>query len=317
MVQLIASAKARITTDNGAVVILAAASMFMFLAMAALVVDLGNVQQNRRLAQATADAAVLAAAQDLPDYDAAVIAAKEYAARNFGVTEADWVGCADAGALPIATTPCISASDTLDEIRVRLPARSVPVFFATFLGVDTFSVAASATADVELSASGAPDSGAPGDGDPNTPGVRDGDPGGGYPPCDEMPDWDAGTDNKWTEFIFVFEHLDGTTATICGTSKASPTKDAWVPGAGGTSVESPTGVFVHVSCSDIFEDGWTNPNRFSPPNGPLEGIDTEWRVVRYTMDKYKNGSFDTRCGEEFTPETSEPPETDNHIRLKD
>jgi uncharacterized membrane protein len=38
------------------------------------VVDIANVQQNRRLAQATADAAALAAAQDMPDYDAAAIA---------------------------------------------------------------------------------------------------------------------------------------------------------------------------------------------------------------------------------------------------
>ncbi len=337
--------------DSGAALVLTAALLLTIFGLSALVIDIANVHQNRLRAQATADAAVLAAAQELPDYDAAVAVVKEYALRNDGITDTAWAGCTDSGALEISTFPCISTDAAGSEVRVRLPGKSVSAFFATVVGKSGFIVSAAATAEIEFgSTDSGPGSGFPGDSTPGTPSVRDGDPGGGYPPCATIPDWQAqsapasaatnGGDEdedkdkdkkkkkkktKWSEFIFVFEHLDGTTTTVCGTSRAAGTgNNAWVPDAGGSDSLSPTGIQMHVSCSDIFFNGWTDPTRFSPPFGPLEGIDTEWRVVRYTIDKYREDKatgtigFERRCGDEFTPISSTPPVVGpDNIRLID
>ncbi len=75
----------------------------------------------RRHAQNAADAAALAAGNALylsgtptPDVAGAVAAAKGYAARNFGVTDADWATCSDPGALPTSRpAPRASPSTTL------------------------------------------------------------------------------------------------------------------------------------------------------------------------------------------------------------
>ncbi len=315
------------------VLVIAAAAMLFIFAIAALAVDIVNVHQERRQAQTTADAVVLAAAQDLPDYVAAVASAKEYAYRNMGYTETAWAGCTDAGVLAVQHAPCISSNAAGTEFRVQLPTRTVPAFFASVLGQNLFSVSASATAEREFGSTSPPDDpsfGTPGDGDPNTPSVRSGDPGGGYPPCEVLPDWNAepapsSEPLKWTEYMFVFEHLDGTTTTVCGTTREAGTRhSAFLPEAGGSNAQIPTGIEMHVSCSDIFVNGWTDSTRFTPPNGPLQGIDTEWRIVRYTMDRYLPDEdfggffFKERCGQIFTPITSNPPTTGpDHIRLID
>ncbi len=203
-------------TERGAVLILTAFIFIALLTVAALVVDIVMIHQAELRAQATADSSVLAAALDLGDIGAATVQAKEYAARNYGVTDADWGSCVDAAPLPVATTvPCISIDDATDptHIRVRLPDRTVPSFFASVLGRDGFSVSAASIAEIEyVIVDSDPGTGDPGD--PDTPSLRDGDPGGGYPPCENLPDWDqpppAGSKKKnWTEFIFVFEHPSG------------------------------------------------------------------------------------------------------------
>ena len=67
-------------------------------ALAALGVDIANVWQVRRHAQNAADAAALAAAQDLPNLNNAIATAKTYSQRNFNVATSHWVGCRDSGA---------------------------------------------------------------------------------------------------------------------------------------------------------------------------------------------------------------------------
>lgn len=317
------------TGERGAVLVMTAFMMIGLLGVAALVVDIALVNQAQLRAQATVDAAVLAAAQDLEDIPTAIVSAKEYALRNYDITDADWASCTDPTPLPVPTAvSCISIddADTPTHIRVRLPDRNVSAVFAQVIGHDLFAVSAAATAEVEYTTAGSPDGGTPDDDDAATPNLRDGDPGGGYPPCDTLPDWGqpAGV-TKWTEFIFVFEHLDGTTTTICGTSRTTGGgNNAYIPNAGGNTINNPRGFSMHVSCSDIFTDGWTDPGRFDDTFGPHADIDPEWRVVRYTMDKYKGNKkdtgepgFDKRCGETFTPITSEPPTTQPNIRLSD
>ncbi len=90
--------------DAGAVAVMTAVLAVVMLSLAALVVDLGMARDSRRQAQNTADAAALAAANALyatrapnlnqpGDFDAAVDAAKSYAAENYGTTESEWSGC--------------------------------------------------------------------------------------------------------------------------------------------------------------------------------------------------------------------------------
>lgn len=134
---------------------IAALLLVAMLAMAAIAVDLANGRQQRRQSQATADAAALAAAQDLPDPVAVVATAKSYAQQNFGIPTTAWVGCADPEHL--ANLPDTSASDeyiSIDEaftrVRVRLPDKLIPTVFAGVIGVDDMIVSADAVAEATL-----------------------------------------------------------------------------------------------------------------------------------------------------------------------
>ncbi|MDX1691729.1 MAG: hypothetical protein R3290_11970, partial [Acidimicrobiia bacterium] len=77
-------------------------------------------------------------------------------------------------------------------------------------------------------------------------------------------------------YEFVFEHQDGTTTTVTGTATE---KDAFIPDAGGTSKTNPTGMVMHLSCSDEFPGGW------GEKEGPDRIQDSAWRVQRYTIQK--------------------------------
>ncbi len=138
---------------------------------------------------------------------------------------------------------------------------------------------------------------------------------------------------KWGEYIFVFEHLDGTTQTVCGTSSDVTTDssgntfqwgmDTFVAGTGGDTYPGP-GMMIHVSCSQNFiaQDGW---DADSKGNGPIQGVDAEWHIVRYIgacyqvsggksakKDKPPEPAIDevyikNACGYELTSVTSELP----------
>ena len=315
--------------ERGVVLVITAFALVGLVGVVALVVDIVNVNQAQIRAQATADAAALAAAQDLDDVPFALDAAQEYAGRNYGVTVFDWVDCVDPEPLAVATdVPCISIddSDSPTEIRVHLPDRRVPAFFASVLGRDGFTVSAAATAQVEWVVT---DPGSPGGGpgvDPFQPGVRNGDPGGGWPACEDPNFWDVappepdldgkkkGKSGEWREYIFVFEHLDGTTTTWCGTNRYDPwglgTKETMMPG--GNSVESPVMRDVHVSCSANFASGWSTKGHPDPIADP------EWRVVAYRLDKrFENGNFLACEKGKFTPLSATPPVIEPRIRLSD
>lgn len=310
----------RPSRDDGAVLPLLAVGMVLFFGLAALVVDISNVHQERQQAQSTADSAALAAAQDLPDQAAAIDTAKEYALRNYGVAESAWASCVDPDALPLGT-PCISFDAAGTLVRVRVPDRPVAAFFAGVVGKDSFLVQASATAERVAGAPAGPaeegGEALPTD-EQRSAAVRGGDPGGGYPVCGNLPDWEgAGGEDKWTEGVFVFEHTDGSTTTLCNTNRFATSpfvgNTAWLPEAGGSTVFG-TGMAMHVSCSDIFEEngGWASKD------GPVQTIDTEWRILRYTMVKHSDGSINKSCGEDFGPIYGPGiPAGADHIRLVD
>jgi hypothetical protein len=77
-------------------------------------------------------------------------------------------------------------------------------------------------------------------------------------------------------YQIVFEHLDGTTTTVSGVANDN---DHFVPDAGGTSKTNPTGMIMHLSCSDDFPGGW------GEKQGPTQGVDTEWRVKSFSITK--------------------------------
>ncbi|MBT8214305.1 MAG: hypothetical protein KJP12_03705, partial [Acidimicrobiia bacterium] len=91
-------------------------------------------------------------------------------------------------------------------------------------------------------------------------------------------------------FTFTFLHTDGTTSVLSGTSESNV---GFLPSAGGSTVPG-TGMDVHVSCSDAYPDGW------GEKDGPVEGVDTEWRVQSYVVEKYKDGVVDKSCGDAFS-----------------
>ena len=89
MVRLMHRGREVLSEERGAVLVITAFMFVGFLGIAALVIDIVVVNQAQIRAQATVDSAVLAAVQDFDNIPAAIAAAEEYAARNYGVTDAD------------------------------------------------------------------------------------------------------------------------------------------------------------------------------------------------------------------------------------
>lgn len=141
--------------ERGAILVVAALMMTALLGMSALAIDVANARQQQRQAQGSADAAALAAAQDLPDPNAVVDSAKSYAEQNFGTPESAWNGCQDPDhlvELPDSgnSNTCISIDEAFSRVRVRMPERPVPTYFAKVLGVETVPVSGNATAEAKL-----------------------------------------------------------------------------------------------------------------------------------------------------------------------
>ena len=51
---------------------------------------------------------------------------------------------------------------------------------------------------------------------------------------------------------------------------------------------------LHLSCSEPFIDGWGQ-------TGPIEGVDVNWRIDAYDVNRYNSGGFLKSCGQTFTP----------------
>jgi Flp pilus assembly protein TadG len=157
----------RLREDGGAVAVMTAIMAVVLLSLAALVVDLGLARDSRRQAQNTADAAALAAANALyatsdpdrlnqpGDFDGAVVAAKEYAASNYGVTDGEWASCTTDDPLgyvhSTSRTNCISFDDDLypREVLVVVPVRNTPVFFGGVVGYEGTTISALAQARLD------------------------------------------------------------------------------------------------------------------------------------------------------------------------
>lgn len=117
--------------ENGTVVVIVALAFSVLLGFAALAIDIGvlTLEQNR-LAR-TMDAAALAAAQELPDTSRATTVARDYASRN--------------GLDPAAVN--ISFTNDSKQITVN-SKKSVQLYFARVLGLNTSDVAGRASAKI-------------------------------------------------------------------------------------------------------------------------------------------------------------------------
>lgn len=148
----------RLRDDGGAIAIMVSLMSVMLFVMAALVVDLGIARDNRRQAQNTADAAALAAANVLygtvapnlnrpANIPAAVAAAKDYAARNYGTTEEEWAACVNDKPLAVANvagTSCISFDAPVfpRNVLVVVPIRKQPSIFGGVIGYSGVTIGA-------------------------------------------------------------------------------------------------------------------------------------------------------------------------------
>ena len=157
--------------EKGAVTVVVALMMIVLVMCAALVIDLGNAKDQRRLSQNASDAAALAAVNVLyptepattcpsgalpPCFPEAVAAVKSFASANFGVTPAQWATCSITAAQaltykPNAAEPCISFDDqnAPKKVRVWLPTKRVSTFFGGITGKSTIPVGSQADAIVE------------------------------------------------------------------------------------------------------------------------------------------------------------------------
>ncbi len=151
--------------ERGAIAIIVAIFALVMFTLAALVVDLGFARETRREAQNTADAAALAGAGEL--YSAAgvlragpsIAAVKQYAARNFGTTNADWAGCnatvpagwtTVVGGQPTNTT-CIAydSGAVPKKVQVAVPTKHTGSFFGGIVGYRGSDISALAQASLQ------------------------------------------------------------------------------------------------------------------------------------------------------------------------
>jgi hypothetical protein len=163
--------------ERGLIAVFTAITLTLMLGILAIVLDLGNARQERRQAQVSADAAVLAVTDYIshqgfdtssPTSDqwaTAVTMVKNFAKANFNTTSSSWVGCTDSSALSYQpdgadNDACISASfqnwpaiatgETTKQmfIRIRIPTDSINTYFGKVFGASSLSLQASATAVV-------------------------------------------------------------------------------------------------------------------------------------------------------------------------
>jgi Flp pilus assembly protein TadG len=117
--------------ERGAVLVIVAGLLVVFMALAALAIDIGSFDQAQRQAQAAADAGALAASQDLPNNTAGAPGdGTTYALLNYP------------GATVTVTTPY---NNITGRVYVKVSA-STPSFFGQFLGLTHADVSASAVA---------------------------------------------------------------------------------------------------------------------------------------------------------------------------
>jgi Flp pilus assembly protein TadG len=128
-------------SERGQTVVFAVAAMVTLSGMAALVIDLGDAWYARRELQASTDAAALAAAQDLPSYNAVRDTAMAYLSKNAPGNVSDLTTSVSTRCLASSPVGC----EPVNAAVVRSQA-TVHTTFAALFGLDDITVSARATA---------------------------------------------------------------------------------------------------------------------------------------------------------------------------
>ena len=135
--------------ELGQAVVATVLFLTVLLGMAAMVVDVGGAYLVQRKLQASADAAALAGAQELPQTAAATALAREFSAEDARKNEYEHVSGVTSG----ITTFCRAGSSCspVNAIAVTQTA-SVATNFARVFGLDTFTVHARGVAQIQSGA---------------------------------------------------------------------------------------------------------------------------------------------------------------------
>ncbi len=133
-----------LAAEGGQAIVLVVISLVVLLGMAALVIDLGYAYYTHRSLQASADAAALAGAQELPDASAAVAVARQYTAESGSKNSRPDID----GVTTTISTKCITSIPGCDPVNAVVVVERAPTktFFAGVLGIDAFNVRATSTA---------------------------------------------------------------------------------------------------------------------------------------------------------------------------
>jgi putative Flp pilus-assembly TadE/G-like protein/von Willebrand factor type A domain-containing protein len=127
------------------VLVLVILFLVVLLGMAAMVVDVGYAYYAHRSLQASADAAALAGAQELPDGSKATQLARQYGGEPGQKNYRDNIP----NVKTTVTTKCIQSvpgCDPVNAVVVTERAAKVPTIFARVLGIDNFTVNVKSTA---------------------------------------------------------------------------------------------------------------------------------------------------------------------------
>jgi hypothetical protein len=118
--------------------------LVVLLGFAALVIDVGYAYYAHRSLQASADAAALAGAQELPDASQAEVVAREYSSSAGNKNEQDDIS----DVTTTVSTKCINSIPGCDPVNAVVVLEKAPTktFFAGLLGIDTFKITARSTA---------------------------------------------------------------------------------------------------------------------------------------------------------------------------
>ena len=133
-----------LAAEGGQAIVLVVISLVVLLGMAAFVIDIGYVYYTHRSLQASADAAALAGAQELPDPTQAVAVARQYTAESGAKNARADVN----GVTTTITTKCITSIPGCDPVNAVVVVEKAPTktFFAGVLGINAFNIKATSTA---------------------------------------------------------------------------------------------------------------------------------------------------------------------------
>jgi hypothetical protein len=132
--------------ETGQALVIVTVALAVLFGCVALVLDIGYAYYVKRSMQASADAAALAGAQELPDSGGAEVVAAQYSGTPGGKNERSNLPIVDATAATQcrAGSPC-NPVNALEVVQTAV----VPMRFAKLFGLDTVTVSARAVAQVE------------------------------------------------------------------------------------------------------------------------------------------------------------------------